>query len=201
MIKHSTGIVCVTTTKERLEAFGLHPATTKNTDPNGTNFYVSTDFLPGTTTGVSAADRVATIRAMCDVGKNTSDMFSKPGHMFPLCANPDGVLARAGHTESTFDFCRLAEEIRFPVGALAELMGEDGEMLRAAESRAFSEKYNIPMVYVADIKAYRLCVTSSREVFLGERSDGVRGRHQDLYRLCVTSSREVFGGFEFMPAF
>ncbi|CAD7950801.1 unnamed protein product [Amoebophrya sp. A120] len=154
MIRKSTGIVCVTTGKERLEAFGLHPATTKNTDPNGTNFYVSTDYLVGTTTGVSAADRVATLRGFCDI-RNRPEAFGKPGHMFPLCAKDDGVYVRQGHTEATFDFCRLAPNVKHPVGALAELMADNGEMFREGESRAFATEHGIPMVYVSDIVHYR----------------------------------------------
>eukprot|EP00392_Amoebophrya_sp_AT5.2_P014618 g14779.t1 len=177
MIRKSTGIVCVTTGKERLERFGLHPATGKNTDPNGTNFYVSTDYLgAGVTTGVSAKvnyDRVATIRAFCDI-KNGPEMFSKPGHMFPLCANPEGVYARQGHTEATFDFCRLAPNVKHPVGALAELMNDDGEMLRDGDSRAFAEEHNILMVYVSDIIEYRRWLDAKTEVHNANADDAFR---------------------------
>merc|ERR1719515_357730 len=86
-IRNSTGIMCVAADQARLEHFGLHPATERNSDANQTNFYVSTDFLPGTTTGVSAADRAATCRALCDLS-HPQEAFSKPGHLFPLCARP-----------------------------------------------------------------------------------------------------------------
>merc|ERR1711879_672323 len=92
-IRQTTGIVCVVADKARLEHFGLHPATKNNSDVNQTNFYVSTDFLPGTTTGVSGADRAATVKAMCDLS-NPPEAFSKPGHIFPLCARAGGVIER-----------------------------------------------------------------------------------------------------------
>lgn len=151
-IRHTTGIVCIVGDKARLEHFGLHPATTTNTDVNQTNFYVSTDFIPGTTTGVSAADRAVTARALCDLS-NTAEAFSKPGHLFPLCARPGGVLERPGHTESSFDLCRLAGMT--PVGILAELMHDDGTMYRRADSLEFAEKHGLPMITVMQIIEYR----------------------------------------------
>jgi len=147
-IRHTTGIVCIVSDKERLEHFGLHPATHSNTDVNQTNFYVSTDFIPGTSTGVSAADRVATCRALCDI-ENSADAFSKPGHIFPLCTRPGGVLEREGHTESTFDMCRLAGVE--PVGVLAEMMHDDGTMFRRQDSLDFARKHGIPMIMVSQI--------------------------------------------------
>lgn len=151
-IRHTTGIVCVAADKERLERFGLHPATGNNTDANATNFYVSTDFLPGTSTGVSAADRAATARAMCDLA-HTPEAFSKPGHLFPLCAREGGVLERPGHTESTFDFCRLTGCTL--VGLLAELMHDDGTMYRRADSLEFAQKHSLTIVTVQQIIDYR----------------------------------------------
>jgi 3,4-dihydroxy-2-butanone 4-phosphate synthase len=151
-IRHSTGIVCIACEKERLEHFGLHPATTRNTDANGTNFYVSTDYLPGTKTGVSAADRAATARALCDLS-NTAEVFSKPGHMFPLCAQPGGVLTRAGHTESTFDMCRLSGMTT--VGILSELMHDDGTMMRRDDALEFGRRWGIPVITVQQIIEFR----------------------------------------------
>lgn len=151
-IRQTTGIICVVGDKARLEHFGLHPATQHNSDANQTNFYVSTDYLPGTTTGVSAADRAATVRAFCDLN-NTPEHFSKPGHMFPLCARPGGVLEREGHTESTFDMCRLAGVA--PVGVLAELMHDDGTMFRRDDSLRFAKKHNLHIVTVGQIIEYR----------------------------------------------
>jgi len=151
-IRHTTGIVCLAMDQERLERFGLHPATQRNTDINQTNFYVSTDYLPGTTTGCSAADRTTTSRAFCDLSNSAED-FSKPGHMFPLCARLGGVLERPGHTESTYDLCRLAGLTR--VGLLAELMHDDGTMYRRADSLEFARKHGIPMISVTQLIEYR----------------------------------------------
>jgi len=150
-IRHTTGIVCVVAEKHRLEHFGLHPATNTNTDANQTNFYVSTDYLPGTKTGVSAADRAATARALCDHSL-PAEVFSKPGHLFPLCARPGGVLERPGHTESTFDLCRLSGRTR--VGVLAELMHDDGTMFRRQDALDFGQKHNIPLITVQQLIAH-----------------------------------------------
>lgn len=151
-IRRTTGIICVVADQARLEHFGLHPATGRNTDANQTNFYVSTDYLPGTSTGVSAADRAATARALCDLSLS-AEAFSKPGHLFPLCARPGGVLERPGHTESTYDLCRLAGVTR--VGLLAELMHDDGTMFRRDDSLEFSRRHGIPIITVAQIVEYR----------------------------------------------
>lgn len=152
MIRHTTGIVCIVGEQARLEHFGLHPATGQNTDANATNFYVSTDYLPGTTTGVSAADRASTARALCDLSL-PAEAFSKPGHLFPLCARPGGVIERPGHTESTYDLCRLAGVTR--VGLLAEMMHDDGTMYRRDDSLEFSQRHGIPMITVPQIIEYR----------------------------------------------
>merc|ERR1712187_848515 len=119
---------------------------------NSTNFYVSTDFLPGTTTGVSAADRMTTARAFCDLS-NPAEAFSKPGHLFPLCARSGGVLERPGHTESTFDMCRISGMTH--CGLLAELMHDDGTMYRKEASLEFARKHRIAIVTVEQIIEYR----------------------------------------------
>jgi len=151
-IRQTTGIVCICADKARLEHFGLHPATGNNTDVNSTNFYVSTDFLPGTTTGVSAADRMTTARAFCDLS-NPAEAFSKPGHLFPLCSRVGGVLERPGHTESTYDMCRLSGMTH--CGLLAELMHDDGTMFRKEASLDFARKHKLEIVSVEQIIEYR----------------------------------------------
>lgn len=148
MIKHSTGIVCVVAEEQLLRRMELHPATGSNTDRNGTNFFVSTDYLVNTTTGVSAADRVATIKAMSEENIDPKN-FSKPGHMFPLAPRLGGVLERQGHTESAYDLCKLAGIKR--VSAIGELMHEDGNMYRLADSKEFAKKFDIPLITVGDI--------------------------------------------------
>lgn len=152
VIRHTTGIVCVCADQERLEHFGLHPATSRNTDANQTNFYVSTDFLVGTSTGVSAADRAATARALCDMS-HSPEVFSKPGHTFPLCSRKGGVLERPGHTESTYDLCRLSGKVG--VGILAEMMHDDGTMYRREASLEFGVKHGIPIITVPQLIQYR----------------------------------------------
>jgi 3,4-dihydroxy 2-butanone 4-phosphate synthase/GTP cyclohydrolase II len=152
VIKHSTGIVCMVSDEARMKHFGLHKATINNTDPNGTNFYVATDYIPGTTTGVSAADRVATLKAFGDLSNKAED-FSKPGHMFPLAAKPGGVLERGGHTESAYDLCKFAG-LKNPVSAIGELMKEDGTMYRLQDSIDFGKKFNLPIITVDQLKEY-----------------------------------------------
>ena len=153
MIEWSTGIICVVTDKERLESVGLYPAAPRgNTDKNGTNFYVSTDYLPTTSTGVSAKDRCETVLAFCDEKKLIPADFSKPGHMFPLCTRPNGLYERDGHTESAYDLCRLAGVT--PVSIIGEMMHRDGTMLRLSDSMAFAKEHNIPLITVPELKEY-----------------------------------------------
>jgi len=151
-IRHTTGIICIAANKAKLESLGLHPATKRNTDANDTNFYVATDYLVGTTTGVSAADRAATCNAFCD-DSLPAEAFSKPGHMFPLCARPGGVLERGGHTESTYDLCKLSG--LKPIGCLGELMHDDGTMYRLEDSLEFGRKHNILMITTEQLIEYR----------------------------------------------
>jgi 3,4-dihydroxy 2-butanone 4-phosphate synthase/GTP cyclohydrolase II len=164
IIRETTGIVCVVAEKQRLESFGLYPAARSNTDKNATNFYVATDYLPTTTTGVSAGDRVETVKAMCRADSRAQD-FSKPGHMFPLCPRPGGVLERGGHTESAYDLCRLAGKER--VSVIGELMSQDGEMMRFEESKALAEKYGMPIISVAELKEHM------RTYWVNEETDSV----------------------------
>eukprot|EP00929_Paragymnodinium_shiwhaense_P045644 TRINITY_DN23294_c0_g1_i1.p1 TRINITY_DN23294_c0_g1~~TRINITY_DN23294_c0_g1_i1.p1 ORF type:complete len:222 (+),score=47.20 TRINITY_DN23294_c0_g1_i1:119-784(+) len=172
-IRYTTGIVCVAAEKERLEHFGLHPATPRNTDVNSTNFYVSTDFIPATTTGVSAADRAATARAFCDRSNKAED-FSKPGHLFPLCPRPGGVLERPGHTEATWDLCRLAG--CSPVGILAEMMHDDGTMYRKGDALEFSNVHRIPMITTQQLIDYRKRAESVTVSQTPASSDAPRSR-------------------------
>ena len=155
MIRHSTGIVCVVSDQNRLESVGLYPAAPRgNTDKNQTNFYVSTDYLPTTTTGVSASDRCETVLALCDDTKLKPADFSKPGHMFPLCARPNGLRDRDGHTESAYDLCRLAGVV--PVSIIAEMMHPDGTMMRLDDCIEFAKQHNLPLITVPELKEYAL---------------------------------------------
>eukprot|EP00425_Heterocapsa_triquetra_P043218 CAMPEP_0195068804 /NCGR_PEP_ID=MMETSP0448-20130528/13356_1 /TAXON_ID=66468 /ORGANISM="Heterocapsa triquestra, Strain CCMP 448" /LENGTH=595 /DNA_ID=CAMNT_0040100349 /DNA_START=78 /DNA_END=1865 /DNA_ORIENTATION=- len=177
MIKHSTGIVCVVADKPKLEKFGLYPAAHDNTDKNATNFYVATDYLPTTTTGVSARDRSETVKAFCREDSKAED-FSKPGHMFPLCPRPGGVLERGGHTESAYDLCRLAG--KDTVSPIAELMREDGEMMRLEECLAFSKQHNIPLITVEELRNW-IKTHSASPIDLSIASDFDRQQSSSAY--------------------
>ena len=151
-IRKGSGIVYVVSNKEALQHFGFYPATTVNSDRFSIGAYVSTTFVPGSSTGLSAADRAATARALCN-RSNTPDVFSKPGHMFPVASHADGVLGRPGHTEAAYDLCRLAG--RMPVACLTELTNEDGTMLRWQGAVEFGQKHGIPVITVDQIMRRR----------------------------------------------
>ena len=148
MIRHSSGIVCVGLTAERADELGLDPMVADGDDPRGTAFTVSVDAKRGTTTGVSAAERALTIRALADPGTVAGDL-SRPGHVFLLRSRPGGVLQRAGHAESAVDLCRLAG--LFPAGVLAEVVTDDGEMARQTDLRRFAAEHGLPLTRAADI--------------------------------------------------
>src|SRR5687767_13838063 len=141
MVRHTSGLVCVALPEERLAALKLPLMVTDNHESQQTAFTVSVDLRHGTSTGISAADRSATIRALADPEVVASD-FVRPGNVFPLRANPRGVLARRGHTEAAVDLTRLAG-LR-PAGALCEIIGADGEMLRGRELEGFAREHGFP---------------------------------------------------------
>eukprot|EP00747_Dinoflagellata_sp_TGD_P165691 gnl/TRDRNA2_/TRDRNA2_187341_c0_seq1.p1 gnl/TRDRNA2_/TRDRNA2_187341_c0~~gnl/TRDRNA2_/TRDRNA2_187341_c0_seq1.p1 ORF type:complete len:378 (-),score=72.52 gnl/TRDRNA2_/TRDRNA2_187341_c0_seq1:70-1203(-) len=152
-IRHSSGIIYMAAEKDRLEHFGLHPATShKSTERFGSNSYVSTTYLPGSTTGLSAADRTATAKALCN-RSNPAEAFTKPGHMFPVVASPGGVLERPGHTEAAYDLCRLSG--RTPVACLTELTHDDGTMVRGADALQLGQKHSILVITVDQLIEYR----------------------------------------------
>ncbi|MBQ8172912.1 MAG: 3,4-dihydroxy-2-butanone-4-phosphate synthase, partial [Mailhella sp.] len=131
----------------------LEPMVKHNTNKNGTAFTVTIEAAEGVTTGVSAADRVTTIRAAVAPNAKPSDL-NRPGHIFPLRARPGGVLERRGHTETTCDLARL--DGLAPAGVLCELTNEDGTMARLPEVAAFARKHGMPLATVEDIAQYRL---------------------------------------------
>jgi 3,4-dihydroxy 2-butanone 4-phosphate synthase len=130
----------------------LPPMVAQNDSPYGTPFTVSIEAREGVTTGVSAADRVATIRAATAPGAQASDL-RKPGHVFPLRAHPDGVLGRRGHTEGSVDLAILAG--LQPAAVLCELMNADGTMMRGAAIDTFAALHGMPMLSIADLVAWR----------------------------------------------
>lgn len=153
MLKHARGVLCAPITMKRCKELDLPHQVADNTSVLGTPFTVTIDKLEGCTTGVSAADRAATIRALADPA-STPATFGRPGHINPLYAQEKGVLRRAGHTEATVDMARLAG--LYPAGALMEIMTDDGGMARLPELRAMADRYGFKLISIADLIAYRL---------------------------------------------
>ena len=153
MLKHARGVLCAPITISRCEELNLPHQVMNNTSMLGTPFTVTIDKLEGCTTGVSAADRAATIKALADPNAKPDD-FGRPGHINPLYAQDKGVLKRAGHTEATIDLARLAG--LYPAGALMEIMNDDGTMARLPELRKFSDEYGLKLISIQDLIAYRL---------------------------------------------
>ena len=153
MIRYSSGILCVSMEDERLAQLDLPQMVPNNDEAYRTAFTVSVDFRHGTTTGVSASDRSATIKALSDMTTVPAD-YARPGHIFPLRARKGGVLVRAGHTEAAVDLCQLAG--LKSAGVLCELMNDDGTMARRAEIEAFARQHNLKIGTIADLIRYRL---------------------------------------------
>jgi 3,4-dihydroxy 2-butanone 4-phosphate synthase len=151
LIRACSGIVCLVLTDERAQALDLPPMVAKNTARYGTGFTVSIEAKEGVTTGVSAADRVTTIRTAIADNCRPSDL-ARPGHVFPLRAHPGGVLARRGHTEATVELMRLAG--RKPAGVLCEVMNEDGTMARLPELLDFAQRHAMPVVTIEDLVGF-----------------------------------------------
>jgi len=152
MAKHARGLICVALTQEQAELFNLGPMKQENTSLHETSFTVSVDYRIGTTTGISASDRAKTITALADTETAPQD-FARPGHIFPIVAKPGGVLKRAGHTEAAVDLANLAG--MEPVGVLCEIMSDDGSMAKLPELRQIAQKYEIPIIQIADLIRYR----------------------------------------------
>ena len=153
MLKHARGVLCAPITLSRCKELDLPHQVMDNTSVLGTPFTVTIDKLEGCSTGVSAADRAATIRALADPA-STPATFGRPGHINPLYAQEKGVLRRAGHTEAAVDLARLAG--LYPAAALMEIMSDDGTMARLPELRRIADQYNLKLVSIADLIAYRL---------------------------------------------
>jgi len=153
MAKHGRGLICLATTRERLEALGLKPLVRQNTSRFGTNFYEPVDAVEGTTTGISACDRATTIRLCVDPNTRPQDL-ARPGHLQTLGARDGGVLERAGQTEGVVDLAKLAG--LFPAGVLCEIMNDDGTMARMPQLERFALEHGLKIVTVRDIIEYRL---------------------------------------------
>ncbi len=154
MATHGRGLICTAITEERAKELQLELMVPSNTSTHETAFTVSIDLLGhGCTTGISASDRSKTIKALVDRNIRPSD-FARPGHIFPLKAKSGGVLRRAGHTEATIDLARLAGFE--PCGALVEIMNEDGTMARLSELMEIAKKFNLKIISIEQLIAYRL---------------------------------------------
>ena len=153
MLQNARGVLCVPLTMSRCEELGLAHQVADNTSLLGTPFTVTVHKLEGCTTGVSAHDRAATIRALADPMSVPQD-FGRPGHINPLYAQENGVLKRSGHTEAAIDLCRLAG--MQPAGALIEIMNEDGTMARLPQLYEFAQKHDLKLITIKDLIAYRL---------------------------------------------
>jgi 3,4-dihydroxy 2-butanone 4-phosphate synthase / GTP cyclohydrolase II len=174
MIRHTSGIICVSMDPEQLARLDLPQMVPNNDEAYRTAFTVSVDYRFGTTTGVSSGDRAATIRALVDPASSAAD-FARPGHIFPLRPRRGGVLIRAGHTEAAMDLCMLAG--LKPAGVLCELMNDDGSMARRRQIEAFARTHALKIGTIAELIRHRL-------------------RHErSIERLCEQSVQTEFGEF------
>lgn len=152
MAKNARGLTCVPMSSENAERLNLEPMTAKNTDAKCTAFTVTVDAKEGTTTGISIADRLTTIKKLADVNSVSSD-FTRPGHIFPLVAKDKGVLEREGHTEATVDLCKICGLA--PVAVICEILKDDGTMARMDDLEIFAKEHNLKIVTIADLIKYR----------------------------------------------
>lgn len=154
MATHGKGLICAPLTEGRCKELGLHMMVTNNTDPMETAFTVSVDLRGnGVTTGISASDRAKTVLALTENETKPHDL-ARPGHIFPLVAKEGGVLRRTGHTEAAIDFARLAG-LR-PAGIIVEIMNEDGSMARLPQLIKVAKKFDLKIVSIEDLVAYRM---------------------------------------------
>jgi len=152
MAKHGRGLICVPTTAERLQQLGIERMVRRNREAFRTDFQISVDAARNITSGISASDRAETIRIMADPTAVPDDLV-QPGHVFPLCARPGGVLQRAGHTEAAVDLVKLAG--CRPIGVICEIMSDDGSMARLAELSKFAQKHRLKICTIADLIHFR----------------------------------------------
>ena len=161
MLKNARGVLCAPLTLSRAEELDLPHQVADNTSMLGTPFTITVDKLEGCTTGVSTHDRAETIRALADPN-SVPQTFGRPGHINPLYAQDNGVLRRSGHTEAAVDLCKLAG--LYPVGALMEIMNEDGTMARMPQLVARAREWNLKIITIKDLIAYRLKTETTIEV-------------------------------------
>ena len=154
MARHGRGLICMPLTEDRSKELKLNPMVSENTDPMDTAFTISVDLKGnGVSSGISASDRSKTIKAIVDKKTKSTDL-ARPGHIFPLIAKEGGVLRRTGHTEAAIDFARLAGFT--PAGVICEIMKEDGSMARLKDLFEIAKKFNLKVVSIEDLIAYRM---------------------------------------------
>ena len=153
MAMHGRGLICLSLTPERVDQLQLPMMTTDNTSSFGTAFTISIEAKKGVTTGISAADRATTIKVAIDPKSKSADL-ARPGHVFPLRARSGGVLQRAGQTEGSVDLARLAG--LYPAGVICEIMNDDGTMARVPQLTEFAKKFQLKIITVKDLIAYRV---------------------------------------------
>ena len=152
MIKHARGLICVPMTEPQLKRLGINPMVQQNREAMRTAFTVSVDAAEGITTGISAFDRARTIRLLAGPVTKSEELV-QPGHIFPLCARPGGVLERAGHTEAAVDLAALAG--LSPAGVICEILNEDGTMARLPELMEFKQRHKLPLISISSLIEYR----------------------------------------------
>jgi 3,4-dihydroxy 2-butanone 4-phosphate synthase/GTP cyclohydrolase II len=169
IIRHSSGYLCAPMTGQRADALNLPLMVPDSQDPRRTAYTVTVDAARGVTTGISAQDRAATLRVLADLSSGPDDLI-RPGHVLPLRAVPGGVLHRGGHTEAAVDLCRLAGLP--PVAAIAEMVREDGSMMRLAEAAELAHEEGLVVLTIGDLIAWR---RAKGDVALGASTDSTAG--------------------------
>lgn len=159
MARYGRGLICMAIPPHRAEQFSLGPMTAFNTDPHHTAFTISVDAKEGTTTGISASDRARTIALLASDGGCSTDLVS-PGHLFPLVAQPDGVLQREGHTEAAVDLARLSGQ--GDSGVICEIMNDEGEMARLPDLLEFGARHGLKVGSIEDLKRYRRALLADK---------------------------------------
>lgn len=187
MATYGRGLICISTTLQRLNELEIEPMVQRNTSLMSTPFYTSVDYVIDTTTGISASDRSKTIKAFTESTTKPQD-FARPGHIFPLCAKEDGVLRRAGHTEAVVDLCHLAE--LYPAGVLCEILNPDGTMARLPDLKVFAEEHGLKVCSIADLISYRL---ENETLIQREVSTNLPTEHGD-FELIVYESKSDHKG-------
>ncbi|MBQ0103916.1 MAG: bifunctional 3,4-dihydroxy-2-butanone-4-phosphate synthase/GTP cyclohydrolase II [Prevotellaceae bacterium] len=201
MLREGRGVLCAPITISRAIELGLPHQVVNNTSVLGTPFTITVDKLEGCTTGVSAADRAATIRALADP-ESTPQTFGRPGHINPLYAQDNGVIRRAGHTEAAIDLARLAG-LR-PAAALIEILNPDGTMARMPQLIEKAEQFGLKLIQIKDLIAYRLNGSGQSDSAANAQADGTDSHRIDEKELLIERGEEAdlptdYGHFRIIP--